>query len=151
MPVQPTVSPHTIVLRGELHQRHDEARANAALKPGHLIKKNSSSEVLKHATAAGGGQLFVAKEDDLVGKTINDAYAAGDVVFYHIPQKGDWLYMRVAAAATAIAVNDPLTSAGDGTIKKSTGGTDVVIGHAKEALDNSGGGAEAFLRMEWGI
>jgi hypothetical protein len=150
MPIQPVEYPKTIVLRGELSERHEEARANAALSPGHIIMKNASNKVLKHATAGGGGQMWVAKERGMFGTpsgTINDAYAADDLVFYHMPQPSDLLFCRVAAAAVAIAFNDPLTSDGAGGLKKATGG-DVVFGYAQDALDNSGGSADAFIRCE---
>jgi hypothetical protein len=151
MPTEPEPTPKTIVLRGNLSNRHEEARANAALSPGHIIKKNASNKVLKHATAGGGGQLWVAKERGMFGTpggTINDAYAADDVVFYHIPQKGDVLSCRVAAAAVAIAFNDPLTSDGAGGLKKGNGTSEVTFGFAMDALDNSAGAEEAFLRVE---
>lgn len=151
MPIQPAVTPHTIVLRGDLHKRHEEARANAALSPGHIIMKNASNKVLKHASAGVGGQMWVAKERGAFGTpagTINDAYAADDLVFYHMPQRGDLLYCRVAAAAVAIAFNDPLTSDGAGGLKKGNGTSEVTFGFAAEALDNSAGGADAFIRVE---
>lgn len=151
MPVEIVEVPKTIVLRGKLSVRHEESRANAALSPGHIIQKNASNKVLKHATAGGGGQLWVAKERGMFGTpagTINDAYATDEVVFYHIPQKGDLLYCRVAAAAVAIAFNDPLTSDGAGGLKKGNGTTEVTFAFAAEALNNSGGGTDAFIRAE---
>lgn len=148
MPIQSTISPHRILLKGYLAEVQDEAKAAAALSPGHIIKKNSSDQVLKHASAGAAGQVWVALEDRLIGRTKDDAYATAETVFYHIPQTGDWLYCRVAAAATAIALNDPLTSDGAGCLKKATGG-DIIVAYAREALDNSAGVSEAFVRSEW--
>lgn len=148
MPVQSTISPHTILLRGMYTKTHRNAKADAALKPGHIITKNATDEVLKHATAGAGGQIMVAMEDRLIGRTINDAYAEAESVPYHIPTTGDWLYLRVAAAASAIVHNAPLTSDGAGCVKLATG-DDIIIARALEALDNSAGGSEAFLRTEW--
>jgi hypothetical protein len=151
MAVEPAVSPHTILLRGDKHKRHGENRAAAGLSPGHLVTKNANDEVLKHATAGVGvnTQIYVAKEMGLMGTDINTAYATGDLVFHHQPQKGDRLYCRVAAAATAILFNDKLTSDGAGGLKKSNGTTDVNIAAAAEPLDNSAGGADAFIRADW--
>ena len=152
MPVQPTVNPHTIVLRGDLHKRHEEAAAATNIKPGHVIKKNSAGKVIPHNTAGAGGQMWVAKEETLIGGTISThVYLAAneDIVFYHMPQSGDLLYCRVAAGAAAIARNAPLTSAGDGTLKLATGG-DVIFGYNAETgtVDNSGGGSDVFIRTE---
>ena len=60
-------NPQRIDLNGT--GRHLEAPADAALKPGHLLKFNSDGEVLKHATSGGPSELLVAKEDALQGKT----------------------------------------------------------------------------------
>ena len=67
-----------IILRGaEYGGRQDEFRADAALKPGHFLTKNSDNEVLKQATAGADGPLLIAIEDRLKGGVITDAYAAG--------------------------------------------------------------------------
>jgi len=149
MPTQPAVTPHTILLKGRQGQRYEEARAAAALKPGHLITKNSSGQVLKHATANGGTQVWVALEDELAAGNIDTAYASNDVVPYHIPLPGDMLYCRCAAAATAIPMNGPLTSDGAGGVRNGTVGTHVIIGYAVEAVDNSAGASEAMVKVEW--
>lgn len=144
MPTQPAVTPHTIVLIGDLHKRHEEAYADAALKPGHLLKKNSDGEVLKHSTAGGAADVWFAKEDPLIGRTIDDAYSAGELVPYHMAQKGDLIYARVAASATAITKGASLESAGDGTLR--VFGSGSILATAEEALDNSAGVTEAFIR-----
>lgn len=154
MPLIVTRTPHTIILEGDFTRRRDEKVCTGAVSPGHIITRNSSDLVLKHATAGAarlaGGPVWVAIEDftGIRGGTINDAYQSGDRVFYHDPRKGDLLYCRVAAGATAIARNDPLTSDGAGCLKLATS-TDTVVAQAEEALDNSGGGAEAFIRARW--
>jgi hypothetical protein len=158
MPVQPAVAPHTIVLRGDLHKRHEEAVAAADIKPGYIIKKDGTGKVIPHNAAGGGGQMWVAKEETLTGGlragggTITDhVYLASeaDVVFYHMPQPGDLLYCRVAAGAVAIPIDSPVTSAGNGTLKKATGG-DAVFGYNGEGaiVDNSGGTGDIFMRVE---
>ena len=54
----------------------------------------------------------------------------------------------MAASATAVANADLLTPAADGTLKKATEGTDEIIAIALEAVDNSAGGSEAFIKVE---
>lgn len=162
MPVQPDVFPHTIVLRGDLHKRHEEAVAATNIKPGHVIRKDANGKVIPHDAAGGGGQMWVAKEESfgisspsgvgVSGGTIRSHiyYASNDdVVFYHMPQPGDLLYCRVAAGAVSIPRNSPVTSAGDGTLKKASPG-DVVFGYNAEtaAVDNSAGSADVFMRVE---
>lgn len=149
MAVQATVNPHTIVLVGDLLKYHQEAPADAALKPGHIIKKNSDGEVLKHATAGGRAPYYVAKEQALVGDLISTAFAAGDVVPYHIAQRGDVAYCRLPASASAVVIGDQLCSNGDGCLKKGNGTTDVTLAEAEEAVDNSAGSGEVFIRARF--
>lgn len=154
MPLIITRSPHTIVLEGNFVERAEEKICSGAVSPGHILTRNSSDVVIKHATAGAarlaGGQVWVAKEDftGIRGGTINDAYQSGDRVFLHDPRKGDLLYLRVAASATAIPLNGPVTSDGAGCVKLATS-TDTVLGNAEVALDNSAGGSEAFALIRW--
>lgn len=124
--------------------RTEEWPADAALKPGHLVMVNSTSEALKYATAGGDGPIMIAMEDSYQGKTIDDAYATGDVVFVYVAQKGDKLNGRLAAAATAVVVGSALKHDGAGGLMLQ-GGTGTIIGFAEEAVDNSGGASEAML------
>ena len=133
----------TIVLKGDLAHRHDEAPASAALSPGHMVELMSTGLVRKNTIVAGNIPIVVAKEDDLLGRTINIAYAAGDLVSYHIARKGDVLHFRVAASAAAIVKGDRLEPVTGGTIQKLASG--VAIALAEEAVDNSAGGSEVFL------
>lgn len=145
MPTQPAVLPHTIVLEGDLRNRHMEYRAAAAFKPGHLLEVHTDGKVRKHSTAAVPGRRLFAKEDPLIGRTIDTAYAADELTPCHDAQPGDLIYGWVPAAATAIGVGKRLMSNGDGTVVVSTATTDHIIGTADEAVDNSAGGAEARI------
>lgn len=138
--------PSVIVLKGDLRKRHEERRAGGVIRPGHLIKP-SGANVVVHATAGGAAAPWFAKEDALQNRSKTDAYASTDLVSFHMAQTGDRVLARLAAAATAVANGDPLTSNGDGCLKKATG-ADVVIADAAEAVDNSAGGAEAFIRAD---
>lgn len=148
MPVQPVkTAPSTIVLIGELEERHEEYYAAAGLKPGHILEVTSAGKVQKHATTLKTYPKMVAKEEPLNnGMTVRGAYILDDLVPVHICQPGDVVLLRLAAAAVAVVKGDRLKSAGDGTVAKTTTAGDAIYGIAEEAVDNSGGADEAFLR-----
>lgn len=135
---------NTIVLKGDLGRRHEEGVALGTIKPGMLIEMVAAGTYQAHSTAGSTignrKRTLVAKEDSLQGRTIDDNYTAGEVVFIHHCSPTDKLQLIVAAGAAAIVKGDRLTSAGDGTVKKATA-TEIPYFEADEALDNSGGGA----------
>jgi hypothetical protein len=145
------VLPKTILLRGRGRRR--EAPAAGSITPGHLLDYNSSGSFVVHATAGGKPPMIVAVEQ-VIGPTagaltggsgIDDAYATNDYVQAEQLFSGCDFYGLVAAAAAAITRGDKLESAGNGTVRKLT--TGVPIGEALEAVDNSGGGAAARLKV----
>jgi hypothetical protein len=142
----------TISLKGR--PKRIEALAAEAITPGHLIQYNSSSKFIKHATAAGSQSRMFAAENEVFGDGIDVAYANNDNVLAWQCFPGDEINALVAAAASAIVVGDYVESAGDGTVRKvaTSAGTsqasrNSTVGQALEALDNSGGGAAARLRI----
>lgn len=143
-------TPDVILLRGE--GVYKEATAGGAILPGHLLTRSSATAVTVHGTADGASRSLFAIENGQVGDDISTAYASGDTVPMIYAERGAEIYALVAAAAPAIAVGDALGSAGDGTLKKITIGAGTlagaVIGFALEAVDNSGGGSVARLRVE---
>jgi len=135
--------PNKIKLIGYGH--HEEANAAEALNPGHLVEIDSSGEVQKHATEGGLAERLFAKEDALQGKTVDDAYAADDVVSIHAALPGDnvWAYLQ---AGQNVAIGDKLISGGDGTLIEDgqEGSATTVrqaVAVALEALDLSASGA----------
>jgi hypothetical protein len=114
-----------IVLKGE--GRYDEAPASAALSPGHLIERLSTGKVRTHAT-----------EDSLIGKTIDDAYAADDIVRHVIASPGDVVY-AILKAGQSVVIGDDLVSNGDGTLIKRVPATHTdmtsIVAKADETLD----------------
>jgi hypothetical protein len=131
--------PNTIMLKCRYGNRYEEARvaAGQTIKPGMLITFNTSNQAIVHATAGGNpGDVAVAIEDGLIGKTITDSYAAGDLCRYILPQKGDELYMILRDGQNA-TTDEHLTSNGDGTLKVGVIGTDFTVGRCIEALDLS--------------
>lgn len=125
----------------------DEALAAAALSPGHLIQHDSNGKVLKHNTEGGYSDVKFAEEDALQGKTVADAYAAGDVVTFRNYRRGD-IVNALLKAGVSYSKGDKLISAGDGTLKKQSAATTTsvvkqVIAEVRDALDLSASGAVA--------
>lgn len=137
-------SNRTILIKGDLSRWHDEGRAAEAISPGHLIQLLSAGTYQKNDLVAGNVPLYVAKEDGLQGKTITDAYATNDLVPFHRCQKGDMIHVRIPAAAAAIVKGDRLELVANGVVQKLAAG--VAAFQAEEAVDNSAGGAEAFVK-----
>src|SRR5690348_15803911 len=107
----------TIVLQASNPSEcHEEALANAALSPGHMLEMMSTGKVRKVATADLAYPLIVAKEDYFHGGLITTAYAADDNIPMHRCLPGDKVQLRVAAAAAAIVKGDRLAAAAGGTI-----------------------------------
>lgn len=112
-----SIENNTIVLIGQLRDNHEERRVATIVKPGYLMDTNADGKVIPAATRGAKGELYVAKEDYLQGKTINDAYAVGDLCMIHKAKSGNKIAL-VLAAGENVAKGDQLISAGDGTVVK---------------------------------
>ena len=141
----------TIVVRDN---PYIEAPAAAALSPGHLLEFATDGDLQKHSTAASNAAPIFARENDIIGDDADEAYAAGDNVLAYHARGGDLVYARVAASAAAIVRGNYLESAGDGTLRVLTadaatdqGQRSSVIATAEEAVDNSAGGSEAWIKI----
>ena len=149
-------SPTTILLepaRGTSVVR--EKLAGGAITPGDLLEQSTSDTFVVHNSAGVNAQRIFALENLANGGTISDAYASGDTVRALYAQPGDLVYALVADGATAITQGAALESAGDGTLRIATTDAatddtqrDAVVAYAAEAVDNSGGGAEARIKVE---
>lgn len=135
--------PNRIVLEGR--GRYQDVVSSAGFYPGHLLAKASTGKYAKFTGQASLTKLVIAVENALVGKTINDAYGADETCGVYEPVKGDKLYVRIPAAATALVDGDLMMSNGDGTFAKRTS-TNAILLIADEAVDNSGGASEVFIR-----
>lgn len=137
-------NPNTILLKGTRNQ--EEYRAGGAIMPGHLIKKTSTGTVVVHSTAAGYAQRLFALEMDLVGRNIDTAYAADELVTTQAAAPNDVIYGWLAAG-----VNAPngitLVSNGDGAMKLVTGSEKEPVAYADETVDNSAGGSAVRIRI----
>ena len=124
-----------IVVKGG-GQSFKEGNVATTFKPGHLIARNSSGNLIPQ-TATGPVPIRIAVEQTWVGGTRDDAYAVNSQALYQDLRAGDVFFGRIAAAGAAIAYGDYLESAGDGTIRKATvGGSQatVTIGSGNGAL-----------------
>ncbi len=138
---------NTIVLISNGGRHQQEAAADAALSPGHLLETVSTGKVKKHATEGGLAESHFATEDALQGKTITDAYEEDDRVMSTFALPGDVINALIGTGP-AIAVGDALISAGDGTLiaeSEAATATTVVtrVAIAVEAIDLSATAAVA--------
>lgn len=139
-------NPKTVELYGSGIQH--EAEALAAITPGMLVER-AAGGVQPHSTAQGGGAPAFANKYGMTGLTISDDYAIGDQVIFSTYQAGSGIYALVPAGASAIAESDYLVSNGDGTLRLQSAASDgTQIAQALEAVDNSGGGSPARIRVE---
>ena len=125
-----------IILKGR-HQRYEEAKAAGVITPGDLIMLNAAGEVLRQSSVGGEVMLAFAEGDFLQGRTIDDNYAAGEIVRHYLPKSGDEVYAFIAVGED-VSVGERLISAGGGSLAAATGadtgaGT-VGIAVAMEAL-----------------
>lgn len=107
----------TIVLKGNGH--HEEGEADAAISPGEAVRLaadgNYDPETLAPEIAVQRG-LKIAKEDALQGKTVSDAYADGDRLFFYQPLPGDHIHALVKAGED-VDIGDYLGVEGSGSGK----------------------------------
>jgi hypothetical protein len=118
-----------------------ERIAYAAITPGMLCELYSTSGYCrKHATSGGNAVPIFALEDELQGKGITDAYAAGDKVQLWVAQRGEEVNALLADGEN-VAIGDFLVSNGDGYLKKyafdSAEKEDLIVAQALEAIDRS--------------
>lgn len=151
-------TPHTIVLYrntdGILENEIQEDQANEAITPGALIEYNSNGRLQNHATANGATQKMVALEnpydDDNTVAAIDSAYGTADTVRYLRAVTGDRLYMRYSGTSDLV-LNDPLVSAGDGTLTETTIAAGTLVGalvaFADEAITGTGSAQRAIVRI----
>ncbi len=130
----------------------EEYIADAAIKPGNLVKLDSDGKVTVFATNAGMVLPMFAVEDEFQGKTVTDAYAQGDVVQCWIPNRGD-VVMGILDVGANVSIGDLLEATDDGTLRKLTIGSSAsdggaIVGVALEALNLTATAAVAsFIKV----
>lgn len=147
MAIQTT--PQTILLKAKnLQGQLQKFILGAAAKPGHFVVPDPSNagECIKNALTTGADtQLMILVENYLAGGVITDAYSAGDQVEPYQPIPGDELYARLPAGASAVVEGDRLQLDNTGCCIKLASGVEKL--RALEAVDNSGGGSEVFIKV----
>jgi len=111
----------------------EEFVAGAAITPGMLVTLNADGKVIPHGEAAGNAIPMFALEDELQGKTIDDAYKAGAPVQVWVAGRGDIVN---AIAGAVINAGDFLVSDGTGKLKPAGTGTGSVVGQALAAASS---------------
>jgi hypothetical protein len=133
--------PDVIVVQGA--PRIVDGVLSVVAKPGHVVIFGGVND-LTTSVVASAGVLRVVTENDMMGKTINDAYAVGDFVTTHIPKSGDVVQFRIPAGAAAITKSDLLKRDATGCLITGGVAADAVV-EAEESVDNSGGATEVFI------
>jgi len=133
---------NTIVLKGMGH--HDEGEADGAITPGMAVELAADGKYDAQAAAQAAAlktHLKIAKEDALQGNIITDAYAAGDRLFFYVPNEGDHIHALVKTGED-IDVGDKLVVEGGGSgLFVEAAGTETKF--QLEALEDSGGALAA--------
>lgn len=154
-------TPHTITLRGDPIASEARAKASEAIKPGMLVQLHTDGTLKKHATAKAATAAAFAREMDIAGGSIDDAYDDGDTVLFSTFRPGDWVYAWLKAG-NDVAVGALLESGGDGSLQALTAQTQSgttpfavteggkALARALEAVDNDPGtgGAAVRIRVE---
>lgn len=138
---------HKTINGGDTFPSRREKLAYEAITPGMLIYLKSDGTFAKHATAGGSAYPLFALENDLVGKGVDDAYAADEAVQAGWFHSGQYVVARLANGETAV-IGSELESNGDGYMRvkdadTSAGtvipGSNILV--AEEAVDMSGSSA----------
>lgn len=131
----------TIILSGKFE--HLEFDAAAILSPGNILVVNSAGKAAKNTTEGADGELLVARENYINGKTIDDAYAVDDTVIAGVLQRGAQAQV-ILKAGENVAVGEYLIFDDAGrVIAESSAGSGVTAKRkfvATEALDLSDSG-----------
>lgn len=122
-----------------------EAEAESAITPGMLIERTSSGTVQPHSTGGAGGAPHFAKEYDLTGRGIDDAYADGDQVLFCTYAPGSGVY-ALLATGNNVTEGDFLVSNGAGALRAAAV-DEVAFVQARESLNNTSG-SNSRLKVE---
>jgi hypothetical protein len=135
----------TVFLRGD--GQYKEGKAAGAIMPGHFLRRTAVADQFATVNAVGADvPPMVALEYDIIGRDLDKPYALNEQVLAVLPERGAEIYALLAPAAAAIANGDYLETAADGTLKIFAAGKRIA--RALEAVNNSGGGTPARIRVE---
>ena len=117
----------------------EEARANVALTPGHIVILSSGNFIL-HNVAGGRGPVRVVQENYLANKTPDDVIAQNNTAMGIIPMPDQILRVLVANGQN-VAKGAKLQSNGSGLCIIAAA-SDEVLFYAEEAFNNNTGSAQ---------
>lgn len=129
---------NTIKAKRYLDIVNEEAAAEA-ITPGQLVELTSAGTVQAHSTAGGDAARRVAMENELEGKTLEDAYAADDQVFVWDVIPGEEVLVSIESGDDP-SVGDKLESAGNGNVTTGTTGDAVklFVAIGEKVVDDDG-------------
>ena len=138
---------NTIQLKGPFIRK--ELPAGAAIRPGDLVERTSTSTYIVHPTAGEPTAAAFAVEDELQGRSIATNYALDDRVQVNYPVKGGEV-MAWLAASQNVSIGDRLESAGGGNLRalSAVSGSDADNVPIAIALEASNVGSDARLKVE---
>jgi len=120
--------------------------SSSAPKPGQVVSLKSSGEYELWNGAADGEQdeIVIVVEDDLLGKTINTAYAVSSRFKGYIPGRGSEVQVLVASGQTVALAGKLIVDDATGKMLATTGSPEL---EPFKALEGSGGalGADTLL------
>lgn len=136
-----------IVVIGPSQGQYNERTATEVITPGMLVNPVDTATVEKNDLVGNGNhQVEVAVENDIFGGGVDDDYAIGDTVLSQILMPGHEFMGLVDAGAAAIGFDAYVTAAAGGFVAIGTAAN--AIGKARSAVDNSGGGSPARIRIQ---
>ena len=144
-------NPSTILLKGSPIAK--EGLADATIQPGMLLDVSGAGDAFNprklrvgpHGTAGGNGPVHIARELEIAGGSIEDAYSEDDTVLYWTAKSGDEYYALLATGSET-APGTLLESAGNGAFRELASG--VALARALETVDNDPGTAMARVKVE---
>lgn len=116
-----------------------EAPAAAAITPGQLIVLSSGQFTPAGATTV--GKVWIAQDNYLAQKGVDDAYAVGDVVIGMEPLDEQFFNVRVATGVNIAAIGTALTPGAAGTLAIASV-SDLVVAYSEEIYNNTSGSTQ---------
>lgn len=122
----------------------EEGVGGVAVQGGHFVAwDTTTSKYIKNATA-GASLALIVLQSSLYSDPKEEIPADSSIRMEQI-QRGRFYRGLVGASATAIVLGDALELSATGTIGKRT--TGAIIGYALEAVDNSSGSSEVYIKF----
>ena len=126
----------------------EEGEADGVVSPGMLLELQSTGKVKAFDTEGAVAERAFAVENALAGGTVDDDYADGDMVQYHLVAPGSDI-QAILSAGEKVVKGDRLVPSNDGSLIKlgsqASASEANVIAVAREAKDLSASTAVSTL------